>query len=387
MMSDPVIEPQDAISAEVRRWVDKEVIPVVDELEHSNTFPEQLLSGMKDLGLFELMIPEENGGVGASYVTYSGVVEELARGWMSLGGILNTHVIVTHLVSKYGTPYQKEKYLPQIATAERRGALTITEANAGSDVQAIQTTATLSNGSYLVNGSKLFVSNGRRGGIFAMAVKTNTHIDPRYKGISCLLVEPEFKGFNVTRDIEKLGYKGIEASELSIDNMEVPEENLLGGEEGQGFFQVLSGVEVGRVNTAARAVGVARAAFEASVKYAQQREAFGKKIGEHQAIQLKLADMYTNITAARLLARWAAGVKDQGGRADTEVGMAKLFATEVATEATLEAMRIHGGIGYTKELPVERFFRDAPGMMIYEGTNEIQRTIIAKNVLKRYSIE
>tara|TARA_B100001123_G_scaffold450098_1_gene618542 strand:- start:21035 stop:21697 length:663 start_codon:yes stop_codon:yes gene_type:complete len=220
-----------------------------------------------------------------------------------------------------------------------------------------------------------------------MAVKTDPNTKPRYKGISCLLVEPEFEGFNVTRDIEKLGYKGIEAAELSIDNMRVPQENLLGGEEGQGFFQVLSGVEVGRVNTAARAVGVARAAFEASIKYAQQRKAFGKQIGDHQAIQLKLADMYTNITAARLLARWAAGIKDQGGRADTEVGMAKLFATEVATEATLETMRIHGGIGYTKELPVERYFRDAPGMMIYEGTNEIQRTIIAKNLLQRYALD
>jgi|TARA_B100001750_G_C15514864_1_gene606327 alkylation response protein AidB-like acyl-CoA dehydrogenase len=386
-MPDPIIEPQDAISAEVRRWVDQEVIPVVEELEHNNIFPEQLVEGMKQLGLFELMIPQDQGGIGASYVTYSGVVEELARGWMSLGGILNTHVIVTHLVTEFGTDQQKTKYLPQMSNALRRGALTITEPNAGSDVQAIETVASLKDKHYVVNGSKLFVSNGRRGGIFAMAVKTDPNTKPRYKGISCLLVEPEFEGFNVTRDIEKLGYKGIEAAELSIDNMRVPQENLLGGEEGQGFFQVLSGVEVGRVNTAARAVGVARAAFEASIKYAQQRKAFGKQIGDHQAIQLKLADMYTNITAARLLARWAAGIKDQGGRADTEVGMAKLFATEVATEATLETMRIHGGIGYTKELPVERYFRDAPGMMIYEGTNEIQRTIIAKNLLQRYALD
>lgn len=386
-MPDPTIEPQDAIAAEVRRWVDQEVIPVVDELEHNNIFPEQLVAGMRNLGLFELMIPQEHGGVGASYVTYSGVVEELARGWMSLGGILNTHVIVTHLVSAFGTDEQKKEYLPQLSTAARRGALTITEPNAGSDVQAIQTVAVREGDEYVVNGSKLFVSNGRRGGLFAVAVKTDTHVDPRYKGISCLLVQPDYPGFVVTREIEKLGYKGIEACELALDNLRVPAENLLGGEEGQGFFQILSGVEVGRVNTAARAVGVARAAFEAAVKYAQQREAFGKKIGEHQAIQLKLADMYTNITAARLLARWAAGVKDQGGRADTEVGMAKLFATEVATEVTLESMRIHGGIGYTKELPVERFFRDAPGMMIYEGTNEIQRTIIARSLLQRYSVE
>ena len=385
-MPDPVIEPQDAIAAEVRRWVDREVMPVVDDLEHNNTFPDQLVQGMRELGLFELMVPQEHGGIGATYVSYSGVVEELARGWMSLGGILNTHVIITHLVSTFGTDDQKQRYLPQLSTAERRGALTITEPNAGSDVQAIQSVAVRDGDDYVVNGSKLFVSNGRRGGLFAMAVKTDPRADPRYRGISCLLVQPDYPGFVVTRDIEKLGYKGIEASELSMDDLRVPASNLLGGEEGQGFFQILSGVEVGRVNTAARAVGVARAAFEAAVTYAQQRQAFGKPIGEHQAIQLKLADMYTNITAARLLARWAAGVKDQGGRADTEVGMAKLFATEVATEATLESMRIHGGIGYTKELPVERYFRDAPGMMIYEGTNEIQRTIIARSVLQRYAV-
>jgi alkylation response protein AidB-like acyl-CoA dehydrogenase len=384
---DPTIEPENPLAAEVRRWVDTEVVPVVDELEHNDIFPDDLVAGLRKLGLFELMIPEEFGGIGASYTTYSTVVEELARGWMSLGGILNTHVIVTHLVSTFGTDDQKARYLPQLSTAERRGALTITEPNAGSDFQAIQSRAVRNGNDYVVNGSKLFVSNGRRGGLFAMAVKTDSEVQPRHRGISCLLVQPDYPGFTVTREIEKLGYKGIEACELALDNMPVPAENLLGGEEGQGFAQILSGVEVGRVNTAARAVGVARAAFEASARYAQQRESFGKPIGEHQAIQLKLADMYTNITAARLLARWAAGVKDQGGRADTEVGMAKLFATEVATNVTLEAMRIHGGIGYTKELPIERYFRDAPGMMIYEGTNEIQRTIIARSVLQRYAIE
>ncbi len=386
-MPDPIIEPENPLAAEVRRWVDAEVVPVVDELEHNDIFPDDLVAGMRRLGLFELMIPREYGGIGANYTTYSSIVEELARGWMSLGGILNTHVIVTHLVSAFGTEEQKRHYLPQLSTAERRGALTITEPNAGSDVQAIQSRAVRDGDDYVVNGSKLFVSNGRRGGLFAMAVKTDPDVQPRYRGISCLLVQPDFPGFTVTREIEKLGYKGIEACELALDDMRVPVGNLLGGEEGQGFAQILSGVEVGRVNTAARAVGVARAAFEAAVRYAQQREAFGKPIGEHQAIQLKLADMYTNITSARLLARWAADIKDKGGRADTEVGMAKLFATEVATNVTLESMRIHGGIGYTKELPVERFFRDAPGMMIYEGTNEIQRTIIARSVLQRYAIE
>ena len=386
-MPDPIIEPENPLAAEVRRWVDSEVVPVVDELEHNDIFPDDLVAGMRDLGLFELMIPREYGGIGATYTTYSSIVEELARGWMSLGGILNTHVIVTHLVSAFGTDEQKERYLPQLSTAERRGALTITEPNAGSDVQAIQSRAVLDGDDYVVNGAKLFVSNGRRGGLFAMAVKTDAQVQPRYRGISCLLVQPDFPGFTVTREIEKLGYKGIEACELALDDMRVPAGNLLGGEEGQGFAQILSGVEVGRVNTAARAVGVARAAFEAAVRYAQQRSAFGKTIGEHQAIQLKLADMYTNITSARLLARWAAGIKDQSTRADTEVGMAKLFATEVATNVTLESMRIHGGIGYTKELPVERYFRDAPGMMIYEGTNEIQRTIIARAALQRYAIE
>ena len=386
-MPDPIIEPENPLAAEVRRWVDAEVIPVVDKLEHDDIFPDSLVAGMRKLGLFELMIPEEYGGIGASYATYSTIVEELARGWMSLGGVLNTHVIVTHLVSSFGTEDQKRRYLPQLSTAQRRGALTITEPNAGSDFQAIETRALREGDEYVVNGSKLFVSNGRRGGLFAMAVKTDSEVRPRYHGISCLLVQPDYPGFTVTREIEKLGYKGIETCELALDNMRVPAENLLGGEEGQGFSQVLSGVEVGRVNTAARAVGVARAAFEAAVRYAQQRETFGKPIGEHQAIQLKLADMYTNITAARLLARWATGVKDQGGRADMEVGMAKLFATEVATNVTLEAMRIHGGIGYTKELPVERYFRDAPGMMIYEGTNEIQRTVIARSLLQRYAIK
>ncbi|MDA1097197.1 MAG: acyl-CoA dehydrogenase family protein [Chloroflexi bacterium] len=386
-MPDPIIEPENPLAAEVRRWVDAEVIPVVDELEHNDIFPDNLVTGMRDLGLFEMMIPQEHGGLGATYTTYSSVVEELARGWMSLGGILNTHVIVTHLISSFGTDQQKKTYLPQMATAQRRGALTITEPNAGSDVQAIQSRAVRSGDEYIVNGSKLFVSNGRRGGIFAMAVKTDPSANPRYRGISCLLVQPDYPGFTVTREIEKLGYKGIETCEIAMDDLRVPAENLLGGVEGQGFFQILSGVEVGRVNTAARAVGVARAAFEAAARYAQQRQAFGKPIGEHQAIQLKLADMYTNITAARLLARWAAGIKDKGGRADMEVGMAKLFATEVATNVTLESMRVHGGIGYTKELPVERFFRDAPGMMIYEGTNEIQRTIIARALLQRYAIE
>ena len=377
----------DPFVAEIRRWVDNEVLPVVDELEHTNTFPEKLVEGMRNLGIFELMIPKEYGGIGATYETYSGVVEELSRGWMSLGGILNTHVIVSHMVSKFGTEDQKQRYLPQMARVERRGALTITEPNAGTDVQAIESTAVRDGDEYVINGSKMFVSNGRRGGIFALLAKTDRNADPRYRGISCFLVQPDFPGFNIVREIEKLGYKGIEACELHLDNLRVPAENLLGGEEGQGFFHAMSGLEVGRVNVASRAVGVARAAFEDSIRYAQQRETFGQPIAQHQAIQLKLGEMGTEIQAARLLTRWAAAQKDQKDRADMEVGMAKLFATEVAGKAALEAMRIHGGVGYTKEMRVERYYRDVPFMMIGEGTNEIQKTVIARNLLQRYRVE
>ncbi len=380
-------ESLDPFVAELRRWVDNEVLPVVDELEHSNTFPDKLVEAMRDLGVFELMIPKEYGGLGANYVTYTGVVEELSRGWMSLGGILNTHVIVSHMISKFGTEDQKQRYLPQMAKVERRGALTITEPNTGSDVQAIETSAVLKGDEYVINGSKLYVSNGRRGKIFALLAKTDREIDPRHRGISCFLVQPDFPGFNIVREIEKLGYKGIEACELHLDNLRVPVENLLGGVEGRGFVHAMSGLEVGRLNVASRAVGVARAAFEDAIRYAQQRETFGQQIAQHQAIQLKLGEMGTDIQAARLLTRWAAGQKDVKDRSDMEVGMAKLFATEVAGRAALESMRIHGGIGYTKEMRVERYYRDVPFMMVGEGTNEIQKTVIARNLLDRYRID
>jgi alkylation response protein AidB-like acyl-CoA dehydrogenase len=311
------------------------------------------------------------------------IIEELCVGWMSLSGILNTHLLLAYMIRTQCTDDQKQRYLPKMAKAELRGALCLTEAHAGSDVQRIRTTATRRGDSYVVNGSKMFVTNGREGGVYALVCKTDPQADPPHKGMSLLIAE-KGPGVTISRDIEKIGYKGVDTVEIAFEDFHVPVANLLGGVEGHGMQHVLNGLEVGRINIASRAVGVARAAFEYAIRYAQQRQTFGKPICEHQAIQLKLADMGTRIEAARLLVRQAAYKKDTGQRCDLEAGMAKLFASETCGWVTLEAMRVLGGYGYTKEFPVERFYRDAPLMIIGEGTNEIQRTIIARQLVKRY---
>lgn len=371
----------------VRRWVDDKVVPNANELEHSGEFPSELHEDMINLGIYSITFPEQYGGLELSFETYSAVIEEIARGWMGLAGIINTSVIDGWVIDTHGTSDQKERFLPGLAGGEIQGAFTITEPNAGSDAQAIRTSAKRDGDDYVLNGNKLFVTNGDRAGLFLTMAKTDAEAQPRHRGISAFLVQPESEGFQVARVIDKLGYKGPQTTELFFEGLRVPAGDLLGGEEGQGFKQMLSGLEIGRINVASRGVGVAQAAFDAAIVYAQQRETFGKPIAEHQAIQLKLADMATNIRAARLLTRDAARTKDEGRRADLDVGMAKLFATEVAVEASLESMRIHGGVGYTTELNVERYYRDAPLMVVAEGTSEIQKTVIARRLLELYQID
>ena len=369
----------------VRRFVEREVIPTASPLEHRNEYPHKLVERMSELGLFGATIPTEYGGLGLDFTTYAMMIEELCVGWMSLSGVLNTHLLLAYMIRMHGTEAQKQHYLPKLAAAELRGALCLTEAHAGSDVQRIRTVATRRGDSYVVNGTKMFVTNGREGSVYALVCKTDPEADPPHKGMSLFIAE-KGPGITVSRDIDKIGYKGIDTVEVVFEDYRVPADNLLGGHEGHGMQHVLSGLEVGRINIASRAVGVARAAFEQAIRYAQQRETFGKPICEHQAIQLKLADMATKIEAARLLVRQAANKKDSGERCDLEAGMAKLFASETCAEVSLEAMRVLGGYGYTKEFPVERFYRDAPLMIIGEGTNEIQRTVIARQLVKKYAI-
>ena len=371
----------------VRRWVDEQVIPTADALEHAGAFPTQLHRDMVDMGLYSITFSPDYGGLGLSYETYSAVIEEICRGWMGLGGIINGNVIDGYALESWGTDEQKQRFLPGLASGEVQAAFSITEPNAGTDAQAIRTTAVRDGDDYVVNGNKLFVTNGDRAGVFLTMVKTDPGAQPRHRGISALLVEPDTPGFSTGRLIDKLGYKGPGTTELFFEDARVPARNLLGGVEGRGFQHMIGALEIGRINVAARAVGVSQAAFDDSIRYAQQRETMGVPIAQHQAIQLKLADMATKIRAARLLTRDAARKKDGGGRADLDVGMAKLFATEVALECTLEALRIHGGIGYTKELSVERYYRDAPLMAVAEGTNEIQRIVIARRLLELHRID
>jgi alkylation response protein AidB-like acyl-CoA dehydrogenase len=378
-------EVREEILETVRRFVQRDVIPTASELEHRDEYPHAIVAKMKDLGLFGATIPAEYGGLGLDTLTYAMVVEELCVGWMSLSGILNTHLLLAYLIRTFGSAQQKEAYLPGMAKGELRGALCLSEAHAGSDVQRIRTTAKRHGDDYLVNGAKMWVTNGRQGNLYALVVKTDPHANPPHKGMS-LFIAPKGPGITVSRDIGKLGYKGIDTCEVFFEDYRVPAANLLGGEEGHGMQHVLNGLEVGRINIASRAVGVARAAFECAIRYSQQRETFGKPICEHQAVQLKLADMATKIEASRLLVHKAARMKDSGERCDLEAGMAKLFASETCAEVALEAMRIHGGYGFSKEFPVERYYRDAPLMIIGEGTNEIQRTIIARQLVSRYKI-
>jgi butyryl-CoA dehydrogenase len=363
----------------VKKFVAKDVLPNATALEHADEFPAELVATMRDLGLFGVTIPEEYGGLGLDLFTYIGIIEELAYGWMTLTGIINTHTMAATLVMKHGNDEQKKRILPAMATGERRGALSLSEPDAGSDTRNISCRAVLDGDSYVLNGTKAWVTNGERAGVVALAAKTD-------EGISSFIVEKEpgasYQGISVSRHVGKLGYRGIETVEMSYADHRVPASNLI-GVAGRGLPQILGVLELGRINIASRAVGVARAAFDAAVSYAQLRTTFGKPIAEHQAIQLRIADMATKLSAARLLTRDAAERKMAGLRCDVEAGMAKLFASETAFELATDAMRIHGGMGYTTDLPVERYLRDAPLMMIGEGTNEIQRLVIARGILAR----
>jgi alkylation response protein AidB-like acyl-CoA dehydrogenase len=383
---------QKAIVETVRDFVENEVIPVADEMEHKDEFPDKIVEQMKELGLFGLTVPEEYGGVGESLTTYALTVVELARGWMSLSGILNTHFMGCYLINKFGTAEQRDEHLPKMATGEVRAALAMSEPEAGSDVQAIRTKAVKDGDDYVLNGQKMWLTNGLRAGIVMTLVKTDPGAEPRHKGMSMLIVEKEggnpqpAPGLDVGKKIDKMGYKGVETTEMTFSDFRIPQSALLGIEEGQGFRQVLDGIEIGRVNVAARAVGVATRAFEEAIRYSQERKAFGKQIADHQAIQFKLADMATKVEAARLLTLKAARMKDAGERSDLEAGMAKLFASEACNEIVLKALRVHGGYGYAKEFTVERLYRDAPFLLIGEGTSEIQKTVIARRLLEKYKI-
>ena len=370
----------------VREFVRRDVIPVASKYDDEDIYPTELVEQMKELGLFGITIPEEYGGLGMDTATMALIFEELSKGWMSVSGIIGTHHLLASIVEKYGTDDQKHRWLPGMSEGKIRGALALTEPEAGSDVQNIQMTAVRDGDEYVLNGTKMFITNGEHGTAFAVMVKTDTVANPPYRGISCIVVERPTEGFTVGQHLNKMGYRGIDTVELVFTNARVPAANLLGGGEGRGFGQIMYGLESGRINVAARAVGVATAAFEAAIAYAQKRVAFGVPIAQHQAIQLKLAEMGTKIHAARLLTAEAARLKDEGNRVDLEAGMAKLFASETCGEVTLEAMRIHGGYGYVKEYPVERYYREAPLMIIGEGTNEMQKLIIARRLLEKYSI-
>jgi alkylation response protein AidB-like acyl-CoA dehydrogenase len=369
----------------IRNFVQKDVVPAAAALEHDDIYPGELVEQLAAFGLFGALIPEMYGGLGLDVATYAQVVEELAAGWMSLTGVLNTHMIAATLLRLHGSEAQRQRLLPELASGARRGALSLSEADAGSDTRAIRCRAERDGAEYVINGTKMWVTNGLRSGLVALAARTP-------EGVTCFMVEkepgPRYGGIEVSRHIDKLGYRGIETVEMTYREHRVPAESVLGGSEaplGHGLPQILGALELGRVNIAARGVGVARAAFEAAIGYAQQRQTFGVAIARHQAVAFKLADMAVRVEAARLLTRSAADKLDRGERADVEAGMAKLYASEAAFENATEAMRIHGGFGYTTELPVERYYRDAPLLMIGEGTNEIQRLVIARRLLERHA--
>jgi alkylation response protein AidB-like acyl-CoA dehydrogenase len=385
-MSIDMTTEQREIVGMVRDFVEREIIPVAHDLEHDDTYPEQIVVQMKRLGFFGFAVPEEYGGAGLDYATYAMVCEEIARGWMSITGIINTHFIVSFLLEKFGTDEQRQRFLPRLATGEFHGGFSMSEPNCGSDVQAIQTRAIRDHDEYVINETRVWATEGEHSVLSPTLVKTDPNANPPHRGMSCILAEKQYPGFTASRHIEKLGYRGVETTELVFDNNRQPASNLLGGVEGQGFKQMMAAIEVGRVNVAARGVGVAQRAFELAIEYSQQRHAFGVPIAQHQAIQFKLADMATKIQAARLLTNFAARRKDAGERADIECGMAKLFASETCFEVVSEAMRVHGGYGFSKEYEIERLYRDAPLLIIGEGTNEIQRVIIAKGLLERYRI-
>ncbi|MFE3056916.1 acyl-CoA dehydrogenase family protein [Nocardia sp. NPDC059239] len=380
-MSELSAEEQQVV-ATVREWVDREVRPVARDLEHANEYPEKLIEQMKQLGIYGLAIPEPYGEAPVSMPCYVGVTEELARGWMSLAGAMGGHTVVSKLILAFGTEEQKQRYLPKMATGEIRATMALTEPGGGSDLQAMTTTAKRDADGYTINGAKTWISNARRSQLIALLCKTDPTAEPRHRGISIMLVE-HGPGLTVSRDLPKLGYKGVESCELVFDGYRAPADAVLGGVEGKGFSQMMKGLETGRIQVASRALGVAQAAFDDAFAYAQQRESFGVPIWKHQAIGTYLAEMATKLTAARQLVLHAARKFDAGDRCDMEAGMAKFYASEVAMEIALDAVRIHGGYGYSTEYDVERYFRDAPLMIVGEGTNEIQRNVITAQLISR----
>jgi alkylation response protein AidB-like acyl-CoA dehydrogenase len=392
-------EVRDEIVALVRQFTDEQIIPNAEHYDATDTWPEPIVEGLKELGLFGTTLPEEYGGLGLDLQTYARIAEELARGWISVPGIINTHFIGAYLLMKFGTDEQKQKYLPQMATGELRAAFSLSEPHAGSDVQAIKTSAKkVDGGQYEINGQKLWVTNGLMSGLVFVLVVTDPDAKPRYKGMTCFICEKTpgesigtgaSQGFDVPPKIKKMGYKGVESTELVFNGYRLGADQILGGEEAglnAGFKQMMDSLEVGRVNVAARGVGVAQRAFELAIRYAQERETFGKPIAQHQLVQEKLADMYTRLEAARLLTYRAAELKDKGERSDTEAAMAKLAASEAGHKNAEDSLRIHGGFGFSKEYEIERIYRDAPLLLIGEGTSDIQRMGIAKGLLKRFAI-
>jgi alkylation response protein AidB-like acyl-CoA dehydrogenase len=378
---------QELIVKTVRQFVEREVIPAAPALERRNEYPHALIEQMRELGLFGLNVPEQYGGAACDSVTLAMVFEELSRGWLGLAGVVGSHSVLCDVLARFGTEDQKRRFLPRLATGDPRGGICLTEPHAGTDLQNIKTSATRDGDVYRVNGSKMWITNGRHARAFLLMAVTDPAADPASGGISAFVIEKGEPGLTVGRDLDKLGYKSVETCELFFSGFPVPAPNLIGGTEGQGFKQVMTGLESERLNVAARGLGIARAAFEEAIAYAQRRSAFGKPIAQHQAIQIKLADMATNIEASRLLIYAAAEKRDRGERCDVEIGMAKLFATETAAEVSFEAMRILGANGYSTDFPVERYYRDAPLVVIGGGTNELQRLIIARGLLKKYKIK
>jgi alkylation response protein AidB-like acyl-CoA dehydrogenase len=389
--TDGLTEIQQEILATVKTFVDKEIIPVAQELEHTDTYPQEIVEGMKEMGLFGLTIPEEYGGLGESLLTYALVAEQIARGWMSVSGVINTHFIVAHMISHHGTDEQKQHYLPGMAEGRIRGAFSMSEPELGSDVAAIKTRARRDGDSYIVDGAKMWLTNGGTSTLVATLVKTDEGAAKAHHNLTALLVDKPTgygevaPGLSVPGKIDKMGYKGVDTTELVFDGYRIGADKVLGAAPGKGFTQMMDGVEVGRVNVAARACGIAIRAFELAVDYAQHRKTFGKPIAQHQAIAFKLAEMATKVEAAHLMMVNAARLKDSGARNDVQTGMAKLLASEYCKEVTEDAFRIHGGYGYSKEYEIERLMREAPFLLIGEGTSEIQKTIISKGLLREYA--
>lgn len=389
--TDGLTEIQQEILSTVKSFVDKEIIPVAQELEHTDTYPQEIVDGMKEMGLFGLTIPEEYGGLGESLLTYALVVEQIARGWMSVSGVINTHFIVSHMICQHGTDEQKQHYLPMMAEGSVRGAFSMSEPELGSDVAAIKTRARRDGDHYVVDGAKMWLTNGATSTLVATLVKTDEGAAKAHHNLTTLLVDKPTgygevaPGLSVPGKIDKMGYKGVDTTELVFDGYRIGADKVLGDAPGKGFAQMMDGVEVGRVNVAARACGIAIRAFELAVGYAQQRRTFGKPIAQHQAIAFKLAEMATKVEAAHLMMVNAARLKDSGERNDVQTGMAKLLASEYCKEVTEDAFRIHGGYGYSKEFEIERLMREAPFLLIGEGTSEIQKTIISKGLLREYA--